>query len=173
MRSDEGFKARWGWKPVYARLTMKAAVTGGVADEDAVTVAVYLRLRGSSLRRAAARRLPLRIIKLSPRTIFSWTIILGSRTFEITFRALALKEGLLTLMSAARAGDCGTGTGAFRMDMSGVVGVRFGAAETFCLLWVILERGIAHCFSLAGSLRMIMRGDERGWGGEGDDKCVF
>ena len=62
--------------PVYARLTMKAAVTGGVADEDAVTVAVYLRLRGSSLRHAAARRLPLRIIKLSPRTIFSamWTV---------------------------------------------------------------------------------------------------
>ena len=59
------------------------------------------------------------------------------------------------------------------MDMSGVVGVRFGAAETFCLLWVILERGIAHCFSLAGSLSMIMRGDERGWGGEGDDGCVF
>ena len=102
----------------------------------------------------------------------SWTMVLGSRTFTITFRALALTAGFSTLMPVARAGDCGTGTGAFRIEMSGAVGARIGAAETFCLLWMISERGIAQCFSLARSLIMIMRGDERGWGGEGDDKCV-
>ena len=59
------------------------------------------------------------------------------------------------------------------MDMGGVVGTRIRVAEAFCLLWTLLERGIAHCFSLAGLLRMIMRGDERDWRTEGDDKCVF
>ena len=60
-----------------ARLTMKAAVTVGEAVEEAVAAALYLRLRGCSLRRAAARRLPLRIIELSPRTIFSamWNVL--------------------------------------------------------------------------------------------------
>jgi hypothetical protein len=55
----------------HARLTMKVAVAVGVAVEGAVAVAVCLQFRGCSLRRAVARRLPLRIIKPSLRTIFS------------------------------------------------------------------------------------------------------
>jgi hypothetical protein len=97
----------------------------------------------------------------------SWTI-LGSRTLTITFCAFPSTASLPTLMSAAGAGGCGDGTGDFKMDMGVVVGTRIGAgtaAETRCLLWMTSERGIAHCFSLAGLLRMIMRGDklERDW----------
>jgi len=43
------------------------------------------------------------------------------------------------------------------------------------LLWMLLERGIARCFSLAGLLRMIVRGDEleRDWRTEGDDESMY
>jgi hypothetical protein len=78
-------------------------------------------------------------------------------------------------MSAAGDGICGDGMGA---DTRVVVGTRIGAgtaAETFCLLWMLLERGIARCFSLAGLLRMIVRGDEleRDWRTEGDDESMY
>jgi hypothetical protein len=64
--------------------------------------------------------------------------------------------------------------GAFRMDIDVVMGTPVGAgaaAETFRLLRVICEgRSCAvRCFSLAGLVRMVMRGGERGWETGRDD----
>ena len=80
--------------------------------------------------------------------------------------------GLLSLMSAAgaRAGAGarirGADMGAFRMDEGEVMDTPAGAgaaAETFRLPRIFCEeRGcVVRCFSLAGLVRMVMRGGER------------
>jgi hypothetical protein len=54
------------------------------------------------------------------------------------------------------------------MDIGAVMGTRVGAGaatEAFRLLWVLCVEGgcVVRCFSLAGLVRMVMRGGEWDW----------